>query len=137
VKRLKVCGILPEARWQGGNLVGVVLGIGVNVRIDFENTPFAESATSLETLLGSPIDRVELLVLLLARLDYWRTRLGDDALFQSWRTRLNMLRERVAVVNGANVVDGIAEDVDIEGALLVRDLEGVLHRVMAGDIALG
>lgn len=136
VKRLKICGVLPEARWQGSRLCGVALGIGINVRVVFENTPFAKTATSLETVLGKPIDRVELLAILLARLDHWRARLGDDTLFKAWRSRLNMLHERVSVLNGENVVHGVAEDVDAGGALLVRTVHGAVQRVMAGDIAL-
>lgn len=136
VKRLKICGVLPEARWHGSRLCGVALGIGINVRVNFENTPFATTATSVETALGKPVDRVELLGTLLTRLDHWRSRLDDDALYQAWRSRLNMLNERVSVLNRDTVVEGVAEDVDTEGALLVRTGDGIVQRVMAGDIAL-
>jgi BirA family biotin operon repressor/biotin-[acetyl-CoA-carboxylase] ligase len=136
VKRLKICGVLPEARWHGSRLCGVALGIGINVRVDFESTPFAATATSLETALGKPVDRVELLATLLARLDHWRSRLDDDALFQAWRSRLNMLNQPVSVLNHDKTVQGLAVDVDAEGALLVRTDDGMVQRVMAGDIAL-
>ena len=38
-------------------------------------------------------------------------------------------------VNG--LIKGTAEDVDPQGALLIRAADGTLHRVVAGDIALG
>jgi biotin-(acetyl-CoA carboxylase) ligase len=34
------------------------------------------------------------------------------------------------------VIEGIAESVDSEGNLMVRDSEGILHRIVAGDVTL-
>lgn len=62
----KVAGILGEAR--DGT---VTLGIGVNVNVPAEELP-AETrlpATSLLVVTGAPVDRVELLVTLLERLE--------------------------------------------------------------------
>ncbi len=44
----KLCGVLPEASWQDETLIGAVLGIGLNLRIDFRETAFAKTAISLE-----------------------------------------------------------------------------------------
>lgn len=128
----KLCGVLPESAWQGAKLLGVVLGIGVNARVDFRETPLAATAVSLDPLAGA-VDRIELLAILLERLDFWSARLDSEALFTGWRDRLAMLGRRVAV----NGVEGIAESVDRQGALLVRDDGGALHRLIAGDLALG
>lgn len=132
----KVCGVLPEARWDGGRLAGVALGIGLNVRIDFAATPFAETAVSIETALGRSVTRAEVLTALLARLDSWRARLGEPALFDTWRSRLNMLGKPVSVLNGVTPVSGIAEAVEADGTLLIRSADGTLERVLAGDIAM-
>jgi len=128
--------VLPEALWQGDHLRGVVLGIGVNVRIDFADTPFENTAISLETAVGS-MDRVDLLLRLLERLDDWTTRLSSDELFDSWRARLVTLGKQISIANANGTVRGVAESVDRQGALLVRDETGTLQRVIAGDIALG
>jgi BirA family biotin operon repressor/biotin-[acetyl-CoA-carboxylase] ligase len=137
IGRRKVCGVLPEAAWKGNTLVGVVLGIGLNVRVDFSDSSFANTAVSLETALGRRVDRADLLKLLLARLDYWRGQLSSAVLFDAWRRRLNMLNAPVTVANGGNVIAGTAEDVDDDGALLVRGADGVVRRALAGDIAMG
>lgn len=128
----KLCGVLPEAAWQGTALLGVVLGIGVNVRVDFSRTPFATTAISLEAVVGA-LDRVDLLLKLLERLDHWSARLASEALFDGWRARLTMLGRSVSISG----VEGIAESVDRQGALLVRAGDGTLRRMIAGDIALG
>jgi len=59
----KTAGILAEAR--GGR---VVLGIGVNVNLPEDALP-EDTATSLLVEKGSEVDRVELLVEILARLE--------------------------------------------------------------------
>lgn len=135
----KVCGILPEAAWDGQRLLGVVLGIGLNVRIDFANTPLADSAISLEPALDTRIDRLDLLVTLLSRIDLWtQTLQARHELFAAWKRRLTMLGQRVSVSSvDDSMQQGVAEDVDNTGALLLRTDDGRLHRLVAGDIALG
>jgi BirA family biotin operon repressor/biotin-[acetyl-CoA-carboxylase] ligase len=131
----KVSGVLSEAVWEGSELQGVVLGVGVNVRINFEGTEMAEGAISIETALGKRVERLPLIAELLAQVDDWNERLGEPVLFDAWRNRLNMLGKKVTVQEGT--INGRAEDVDAGGALLVRDGTGKVHRVAAGDIALG
>lgn len=132
----KLCGILPEAAWQGDKLVGVALGIGINIRIDFTASPFATTAVSLESV-SHPLDRAEFLTLLLERLDDWTRRLSSDALFEAWRSRLVTLGQQVSITNASGTISGTAASVERSGALMIRDHEKRLQRVIAGDIALG
>lgn len=129
----KVCGVLPEAIWDGNRLIGVTLGIGLNVRIDFTGTPFADSAISIETVLGEPVDRLDLLKTVLQRVDYWSKQWSSRAVFDAWKARLATLGQNVSI----GEVHGVAQNVDEQGALLVRDNSGTIHRIIAGDIALG
>lgn len=133
----KVCGVLPEAAWDGSRLRGVALGIGLNVRLDFAGTAQEQTAVSLEPALGLPIDRADLLARLIERLDYWRAQIASTDLFDTWRAHLNMIGERVSVSEAAGVVNGVAEAVEPSGALLLRLDDGSVQRVIAGDIALG
>ncbi len=133
INGLKLSGILPEAEWQRDQLLGAVLGMGVNVRVNFSGTELADQAISLETVVGRRLNRTDLLALLLERVDYWFARLGSDELFRTWESRLNMLGQTVEV----NGIQGIAAAVDDQGALLLRDAGDQLQRVVAGDIALG
>jgi BirA family biotin operon repressor/biotin-[acetyl-CoA-carboxylase] ligase len=135
INGLKVSGVLPEAIWQGSDLLGIALGMGINVSIDFSGTELAQTAISIEPVLNQQIDRAEALVYLLSRIDYWYSRLGSGDVFNAWHERLTTLGKAVVLENGN--VRGVAESVDAVGALLVRDAEGELHSVIAGDIALG
>ena len=126
----KLGGILVENVWQGERLMGAVLGIGVNVRVDFAGTELSELAVSLEDLAGARLERAALIAMLLERVDCWRQQAADE-IFRAWRERLNMLGGRVNV----NGIVGRAADVAADGALLVADDAGAVHRVYAGDVA--
>jgi len=129
----KVSGVLPEAEWDGGKLRGVALGMGINVRVDFSGTEVEQTAISIEPALGRAIDRVEIITLLLRRIDHWALRLGTPEIFDAWKARLETIGQRVTI----GAVNGIAEAVDREGALFVRTTDGERVRVLAGDVALG
>lgn len=126
----KVGGILPEAAWKNSELPGVVLGIGVNVRVDFSQTDFKDMAISLESAAGKPLHRAQLIDCLLQRVDMWYRLIASDALFAAWKNRLNMLGRRIK----AEKVEGLALDVEPDGSLLVQDDSAVIHSVLAGDL---
>ena len=132
----KISGVLPEAVWDGEQLTGVVLGMGVNVRTDFSGTGLENLATSIEAELGQPVDRTEILVKLLARVDDWAQRLGTIDLLAAWKTRLTTLGQPIQRKTEKGTVSGFAESVDEIGALLVRQADGTLSRIVAGDIEL-
>ncbi len=133
VNGLKVSGVLPEAEWNGSRLAGAVLGMGVNVRVDFRNTELENTAISLETAVGRRLDRAELIAMLLERVDDWYRRLSTPELFEAWQARLSTPGQMVTIGG----VHGLAEGVDAQGALLVRSTAGKLERVTAGDLVMG
>ncbi len=130
VKEKKISGILPEAVWNGTKLVGVVLGMGINVRVDFSNGELVNKATSLETEIGKPLNRIDLIHYHLQRIDMWYERIRSDALYITWKDRLNMLGKRVKIED----IEGLAVDVEADGSLLVQDNFEVMQRVIAGDV---
>lgn len=130
VNFMKVSGILPEVVWNGDKLVGVILGMGINVRTEFAGTELVGKAISLEDAVKRGLDRTDLTVYLLDRIDYWYSHIDSDFLFETWRNRLNMLGKEVAVEN----VAGLAVDVQNDGALLVENADREVFTVMAGDI---
>ncbi|MBZ0286776.1 MAG: biotin--[acetyl-CoA-carboxylase] ligase [Anaerolineae bacterium] len=126
----KAAGVLPEAEWNGDHPLGVVLGIGVNIRVDFSGTELESTAISLETAAGHSLNRLDILADLLQAVDDWSARVD---VFDAWKSRLRTLGQTVTVTN----LRGVAEAVDEQGALWLRTANGELHRIIAGDIALG
>lgn len=127
----KVCGILPEAVWQEDKLLGVVLGIGVNVHVSFDET-LAQTAINLADATPQVLSRAGLIGRLLEKVLYWRSFLGDSLLLQAWQARLTTLGQQVRVGD----VVGLAREVDVQGALWIETPQGKRERVIAGDIEI-
>jgi BirA family biotin operon repressor/biotin-[acetyl-CoA-carboxylase] ligase len=132
---LKISGILAEAHWDGERLLGVVLGMGINVRIDFSGSELETSAISAETALGKPVHRSDLLARVARNLEARWPLVGSPILTRHWEKRLATLGQAVRI-EGAEIVEGIAESIDEDGALFVRLSDGTRRRVVAGDVRL-
>ncbi|MCY3905714.1 MAG: biotin--[acetyl-CoA-carboxylase] ligase [Anaerolineaceae bacterium] len=126
----KLAGVLSEALWRGDRLVGAVLGMGVNVRVDFRGSALEGRAISLETACGHRLDRSRLLSLVVKHADFWLEQLDGDRLHCAWRQRVK-LPARPVEVNGLR---GMAEALGRDGALLLRAETGRLHKVYSGEM---
>ena len=134
----KAGGILTELGVRGEALEYVVVGMGLNVNLDVAALPeVATPATSLSAALGRPVPRLELLAAILEGIERRYDRLRERwSPAEEWRERLLTVGRRVVVRAGDEALEGLAEGVDPDGALLVRGAEGALHRVLAGDVTL-
>ena len=127
----KVGGVLCEARWIGGTVGWVVIGVGINVRNPIPPA-LAPTAASLAEHLGatSPDRVLDLILPGLRGLDAVAPGLGPDELARL--ARRDWLRGRPVAGPVAGVAEGIAPD----GALLVRRRDGTLARLRAGTVEL-
>ncbi|MBI4236106.1 MAG: biotin--[acetyl-CoA-carboxylase] ligase [Chloroflexi bacterium] len=136
----KVCGILVEtAHSPAGGLLYTILGLGMNVNWDPSQVPeIAATATSLLRERGRPASRRALLQCLLEETEglYEEAKRDRGAVYAAWRSRLVTLGHRVRVRGGDLSAEGIAEDVDPSGALLIRTDDRRLVSVHAGDVTL-
>ena len=133
----KVCGILIETSEDFA-----ILGIGINVNGTLAgDAELAAHATTLAEAAGRPIAREALLAALLRRLDalYAELQAGGEAaredVRERWRARLETLGHPVRIQQGEQVVEGVAEDVNADGGLLLRGHDGALHTVTWGDVS--
>ena len=135
---LKVGGILTEASFQGDAIDHAVVGLGLNVNVDFaDNAELRSIATSLKTLSGNPIDRaVVLKEIIAAFVERYRWLHDGDRLRTAWASRLINLGRDIRVQLGDEVLEGRSEGVDADGALLLRTHDGQLHRLLSGDVTL-
>jgi BirA family biotin operon repressor/biotin-[acetyl-CoA-carboxylase] ligase len=137
----KVAGILTELSAELDRVRHVVLGLGVDVNLAAADLP-AElhgTAGSLRLAAGRPVDRPALAAALLLELDraYRDVREGRfPALAEAWEEACVTLGRNVTVDLGPRRIQGRAEALDAEGALLVRTEHGHLERVVGGDVIL-
>lgn len=135
----KVCGILAEAAWQGGQVQAVVLGIGINVSP--EAVPQAGEALfpaiSVEEGTGHPVDRFDLLREVIAGIASWRERFDTDEFHAAWGQNLAFAGQMVQITaTGSAPLTGRLEGIDREGNLTLRVSGGKIICVMAGDVHL-
>ncbi|EKX94983.1 biotin--[acetyl-CoA-carboxylase] ligase [Selenomonas sp. oral taxon 138] len=137
----KLVGILTEMSAEMDCVNYVVIGIGINVNIAPEEFPaeLRAIATSLMQMKGAPLPRVAFLQELLRVLDDLYAsvqREGFAPVLAAWREYAVTLGQEVRVIGPAGEeFEGVAVDIDAEGALLVDTAEG-RRRVLAGDVSI-
>jgi BirA family biotin operon repressor/biotin-[acetyl-CoA-carboxylase] ligase len=135
----KLGGLLTETAISGGTLLFAVVGMGINVNLDpAELGPVMTPATSLSAELGRPVDRAALLVDILQRIEDRYPQVAGEQLCSDWARRLVTIGQRVRVTSAGarEPVEGVAEGVNPDGMLYVRDLAGNLHLIAVGDVTL-
>ena len=133
----KLAGVLIETDVHDDGAL-VLVGAGVNVNFDPGTVDELRGiATSVQVEKGRTGDREALLAAYLLHFErlYAAARAGESAR-GPWRDRLVTLGQRVTATTPAGTVEGTAENVAADGALLVRTAEGTLITVEAGDVTL-
>ncbi len=127
----KVGGLLCEARWQGEALAWVVVGLGLNVSNAVPDS-LRDTATSLAErwpgLTPSPI--VEPVAGAIRGIDVRSARL-DDSELRAFR-ELDWLAGRALT----EPIAGVAEGIEPDAALRVRQPDGRLMLARAGMVAM-
>ena len=150
----KVCGILVENSIEGDSVRYSIVGFGVNVSFDPSTIPeLANTATNLNVEAGVEVERQVLLRHLLQEMDslYLPLRGGGttpppkvgtltaernslERARDEWRSLLETLGMQVEVRWQEEVYRGYAEDVDEFGNLVLRQGDGTLATLPAGEV---
>lgn len=132
----KVAGILAEGGASGGGSPWVVLGFGINVLSASLPRDVEARASSVEQELGRPVERglvfAECLAALAER--YRQLQQGAAALVVAdWRSRASATLGRPVEWNDGSARQGVAEDVDEHGSLIIRTGAGTI-RIISGEL---
>jgi len=151
----RVAGVRSVIRWPNDVLIGTgkvagilveavpgaaILGVGINADIDLHGLPddLRTPATSLAAAAGRPVVLSTLLDVLLDRCAWWYaawTR-RDPAVAAGWSARDATRGTLVHVHGPEGMLEGVAEGIDTDGALLLRARGGGTRRIVAGDVTL-
>jgi BirA family biotin operon repressor/biotin-[acetyl-CoA-carboxylase] ligase len=137
----KAAGVLTELNAELDHVKYVILGIGVDVNLNASDFPpeLHKLATSLKLETRRTIPRADLAEAILRELDadYARVRGRQFAqVSEEWERHCATLGRRVSIRVGDRVVQGRAEALDEDGALLLRTDHGHLERVIGGDVTM-
>lgn len=130
----KLAGILVEAQLNSRSATAI-LGVGVNVNTRQFPDELATSATSLALSGAAELERARVAARLIAALDVaCRGVEGPDAarVLEDLAARDWLLGRSV----GVGELVGTASGIDADGRLLLRDEDGALHRLVAGEVSL-
>jgi BirA family biotin operon repressor/biotin-[acetyl-CoA-carboxylase] ligase len=116
----------------------VIVGLGLNVNFAASSVKeIPADATTIADEFGRPTPRVPLVRAILRSIErYYLRSCAGEGLKGEWAARLATLRQRVHAQTPWGTEEGIAEEVDDDGALLLRRADGSFARLIAGDVTL-
>ncbi len=137
----KIAGILIETTTAPTGQRLAVIGLGVNVRGTLTPWPaIASRASTIADRLARDLDREAIILEFLRSLSHKLATVADKdaqgllSLWTIWRSRLGMLGQPVTIRQTDQQLEGIAEEVSEEGALLLRLPDGSLRPIYWGDV---
>ena len=136
VNNKKICGILTQMHTQNNRLKFIILGIGINVNTPVSKLPSGAGSLA-EEAAKTKFSRIELARQLLRQLDQAYLHFGHKSstkLITQWKNLSALSGKRVKVYFAHKAIEGSAQDIDEQGALIVRLDSGFKYHVLAGDV---
>jgi BirA family biotin operon repressor/biotin-[acetyl-CoA-carboxylase] ligase len=135
----KAVGILIESGAREDGRLWLAVGIGVNLAhapqdLERPATAFADH------MAGPPPAPGAALEVLASRFEAWRAlwaAKGFAPIAEGWTARAMGLGERCEARLPSRTLSGVAEGLDLDGALRLRLDDGGLERITAGDVFFG
>ncbi len=131
VEERKLVGMLSEMEAEADILSFINIGMGINVNND--PTPEEPNAVSLKEKLGQEVSRRELLAAFLNEFEILVKDNDFENIIPEWKKYTITLDRKVKIVTIHEVVEGIARDVDENGALILELNDGSIKKVIYGD----
>jgi BirA family biotin operon repressor/biotin-[acetyl-CoA-carboxylase] ligase len=132
----KAAGILVESGRRADGRLWLATGIGVNLTsaptaAERPATTFADHAFGPPPTPGEALGR--LAAAFAGWLGVW-DRDGFARIGEAWTARAHGLGGACTARLGGEAVQGVAEDLDVDGALRLRLASGAIRRITAGDV---
>jgi len=124
----KVAGILAETSWNE-RLLQAIVGVGLNVGA----APEMPDAATLAAHTDGPVDRGDVLLRIVERLDYWLLQ-PDDVLHQTWQGHLWRRGQRLRLVELDREEDVVILGVRPDGSLEVQRADGSTYVTTTGEL---
>jgi len=127
----KLLGMLSEMEIAGDMTAHINIGMGINVNND--PTSREPGAVSLASLTGGPVSRKDLIAAFLDDFEARMARVDYDTVVDSWKSVAMTLGRRVRVATTTDVTEGLAVDVDRDGALILILDDSTHRKIIYGD----
>lgn len=137
IHQRKICGLLVESAQRRGGGYFAVLGIGINANQTAFPEPLEVIATSLKMALGRHVDRTQIAATLLDQLAEILPLITMDfpRILSEIRERSSVLGKHLKLHTGEGFAEGVAENIDEEGRLLLRKADGSVECFSSGEVS--
>jgi BirA family biotin operon repressor/biotin-[acetyl-CoA-carboxylase] ligase len=124
----KVAGVLAETSWDGQRLQAIV-GLGLNVTA----APEMPDATSVALYTDGPVDRGDLLLRLVDRLEHWLMQ-PDNQLHAAWQRHLWRRGQQLRLLDLGREEEVIVLGTAADGSLEIERADGTRHITTTGEL---
>jgi BirA family biotin operon repressor/biotin-[acetyl-CoA-carboxylase] ligase len=135
----KAAGILVESGKRNDGRLWLATGVGINLAhapddVERPATSFAANLAEAEDPPPTPLEALDRLSEAFAGwLNVWEAQ-GFSAIAEAWTVRAQGLGSPCVARLGSETVEGVAEGLDVDGALRLRLAGGTIRRITAGDV---
>jgi len=143
INNKKVAGILVDASFQSNNIESVVIGIGINYKINPKNVKDkikkTENFYGVETLLKNgkntnPVDLIRQFTFEFEKIVELLTNGKKTVIIKDWTIRSNTIHKKITISTDNGKISGIAKKIDADGALILSTKNGSM-RILVGDVS--
>jgi BirA family biotin operon repressor/biotin-[acetyl-CoA-carboxylase] ligase len=131
VQERKISGMLTELEAEADQVNFINIGIGINVNNDPSRSE--PQASSIKKIIGKTVSRRKLLARFLDELETRMQQADLDGIVREWKKYTLTLNRRVRIVTNRETSEGLAVDVDDNGALVLELDDGSLKKILYGD----
>ena len=136
----KLGGILTEFSLSQGEIDHIILGLGLNVNWNPDQTEEVSNlATSILAETGSKVSRNDLLVTILEIFEiYYREVLSGriDDFYRTWNEASMIIGRDVEIRSPREKTQGKVLRIDRSGALVIKDNTGKEKKIISGDVSV-
>jgi BirA family biotin operon repressor/biotin-[acetyl-CoA-carboxylase] ligase len=143
INNKKVAGILIDASIESGNIGYLILGVGINFKINVKeiekNIKNTGNFYGVATLVNkknkaNPVKLVQRFLLDLERLYTLFSEGNSEYIANQWTSRSSTIGKTIIVTSQHGPIEGKAIKIDKEGALVISS-KGRNQRVLVGDVS--
>ena len=136
IRGRKVSGILIETSMENERVEYTVMGVGLNVNLDpTHHFGIAETATSVLAETDRRLDRTTVFMEVLRCLDdLYGEVVKGCSITEKWIARLETLGKKVRVRWRDQLIEGVAQEVDEQGNLVIAKADGSTVTVVGGEV---
>lgn len=133
----KLCGILSETSMEENRISYAVAGCGINVSQNAFPPEIEDAATSL-WLEGCEVRKEALLAAILREIAerYPEFLLAPSGFLPEYRANCATLGRKIRIAGDGGTKEGVAEDVDDKGDLLVQWTDGTREALSSGEVSV-